>query len=66
MASFEDQMICVLISTNLSLDDIYNLTIRKFIKIIQRVELKMHYQIYLQASLSGFVEFKDKVLFNTG
>lgn len=60
MASFEDQMICVLISTNLSLDDIYNLTIRKFIKIIQRVELKMHYQIYLQASLSGFVEFKDK------
>lgn len=60
MASFEEQLICVMISTPLKLEDIYNLTIRKFAKILERVDLKLHYQIYLGASLSGMVEFKDK------
>ena len=60
MAGLEDQIVCVLISTNLKLEDIYNLTIRKFSKIIERLDMKLHYQIYLQASMSGFVEFKDK------
>ena len=60
MASLEDRMICVLISTPLKLDDIYNLTIRKFDKILQRVDYKLHYQIYLSAQMSGMVEFKEK------
>jgi hypothetical protein len=60
MAGLEDQIVCVLISTSLSLDDISNLTIRKFSKIIERINMKLNYQIYLSASLSGFVEFKDK------
>lgn len=60
MCSLEDQIICVLISSNLKLDDIYNLTIRKFSKILERIDHKMHYEIYLSASMSGFVEFKDK------
>lgn len=60
MASLEDQLICVLISTPLKLEDIYNLTIRKFTKIIQRVDQKLHYEIYMTAAVSGFVEFKNK------
>jgi hypothetical protein len=60
MCSLEDQMICVLISSNLKLEDIYNLTIRKFSKILQRIDYKMHYEIYLSASMSGFVKFKDE------
>lgn len=60
MASLEDQLVCVLISTNLSLSEIYDLPIRKFIRILERADLKLHYQIYLGASMSGLVEFKDK------
>lgn len=60
MCSLEDQMLCVVISSSLKLEDIYKLTIRKFTKILDRIDHKMHYEIYLGASMSGFVEFKDK------
>jgi hypothetical protein len=60
MASLEDQMVAVSISTGLGLEYIYDLTIRKFTKMIERIDLKLHYEIYLAASLSGMVEFKDK------
>jgi len=60
MASLEDQIICILISSSLSLDNIYNLPIRKFVKILERVDATLHYKIYLAASMSGMVEFKDK------
>lgn len=60
MCSLEDQMLCVVISSSLKLEDIYKLTIRKFSKILARIDHKMHYEIYLSASMSGFVEFKDK------
>ncbi len=60
MGSLEDQIICILISTSMNMDDIFNMTIRKFVKTLQRVDVKLHYQIYLSASLSGLVEFKDK------
>lgn len=61
MASLEDQIICVLISTALNEEEIYDLTIRKFIKTLQRVDYKMHYEIYKQASMSGFVTFKEGI-----
>lgn len=61
MCSFEDQMICVMISTPMKLEDVYNVTIRKFSKIIKRIDHKMHYQIYKTASLSGFVKFKTEI-----
>lgn len=60
MCSLEDQMICVLISTPLKLQDIYELTIRKFSKILERVDHKLHYEIYLGAEMSGMVKFKDE------
>ena len=60
MGSLEDQIICVLISTPLKLQDVYELAIRKFEKVLQRVDAKLHYQVYLTASMSGFVKFEDK------
>lgn len=59
MASLEDQIVAVMISTSLKLEDIKNLSIRKFIKILERTDHKLHYEIYLSASMSGFVKFKD-------
>ena len=43
----------------MKLEDIYNLTIRKFSKILERVDYKLHYQIYKSAEMSGMVSFKD-------
>jgi len=59
-AGIEEQMIAVMISTGLSIEDVYNMAIRKFIKTLERVDHKLHYEIYLAASMSGFVTFKDK------
>lgn len=58
--SLEDEMVCLMVSTSLKLDEIYDLPIRKFRKILERADAKLHYEIYLSASMSGFVEFKDK------
>ena len=58
--SFEDYMIALSISTGWTLDYIYNMTIRKFIKSVRRTDNLIHYKIYLSASMSGMVEFKDK------
>jgi hypothetical protein len=59
-ASFEDTMLCLVASTNLSLEQVYDLPLSKFIKLLQRVDAKLHYQIYMTAAMSGMVEFKDK------
>jgi hypothetical protein len=61
IGSLEDQIICVLISTPLNLEQIKNLTVRKFSKILQRVDYKMHYEIYKTASMSGLVSFKEEI-----
>jgi len=62
VCSLEEQMICVLISTSLKLEDIYDLTIRKFIKILRRVDHKLHYEIYLTAQMSGMVKFDSNTI----
>jgi hypothetical protein len=60
MAGMEDLMIAVSISTGFELNYIYDLPVRKFSKMLERLDAKLHYKLYLQASLSGMVEFKDK------
>lgn len=60
MGSLEDLVVSVVASTSMTIEDIYKLSIRKFTKILQRLDLKLHYQIYLSASMSGMVKFKDK------
>lgn len=59
-ASLEDQMVATSAQTGISLENIYGMTVRKFMKLVERVDHTMHYQIYMSASLSGFVTFKNK------
>jgi len=59
-ASFEDYMISFATATGWSLEYIYSMTVRKFIKSVRRLDNLIHYKIYLAASMSGMVEFKDK------
>lgn len=60
VASLEDQMIALSLFSGLPLDEIYNLTIRKYIKALRRANHMIQQNIYLQASVSGMVEFKNK------
>lgn len=60
LCDFEEQKICLSISTGLPLESIDNLTIRKYKKYLRRSDEKIHYEIYKTAAMSGFVEFKDK------
>jgi hypothetical protein len=60
--SLEDQMISVLINSAISWDSILSLSIRKFVKILERKNKELHYQIYKTASMSGMVEFKEKIV----
>ena len=62
-APFEDTILCLVASTSISLEQTYDLSLRKFIKLLERVDAKMHYQIYMTAAMSGFAEFKDKSVF---
>ena len=57
--TLEDQVVCIMASTSLRPEDIANLSIRKFGQLLQRVDAKLHYQVYLTASISG-TKFKDK------
>lgn len=59
-ASLEDQIISLSMASGVSMEQIYEMTYRKFVKSISRMDLLIHYKIYLQSSLSGMVEFKDK------
>lgn len=60
IANFEEQMVSLSSYTGLTLDYIYELTIRKFYLYIKRVTHMIYQEAYLKASLSGMVEFKDK------
>jgi hypothetical protein len=59
--SLEDQMISVMINTALTWDSIINLSIRKFVKILERKNKELHYQIYKSAQMGGMVEFKNPI-----
>ena len=59
-ASLEDHVISLASATGWTLEYVYDMTVRKFKKSIQRLDNLIHYKIYLSASMSGMVEFKDK------
>ena len=59
-ASFEEQLTALSLYSGWDLDKIYNMTIRKFNMAIQRANHMIMSNIYLTASMSGFVTFKDK------
>ena len=58
--SLEEQILSLSIYTGWTPDYIKNMTIRKFTKAIRRADHILSSTIYLEASLSGMVEFKDK------
>jgi hypothetical protein len=60
--TLEDLVVCVSISTSLKPEEIAKLSIRKFGQIVQRIDSKLHYQIYLSASMSGFVKLDKNIL----
>jgi len=59
-ATLEDYILSVVASTGIPVDSVYDMTIRKFNKLIQRIDHMKHYEIFLSASMSGFVKFKNK------
>jgi hypothetical protein len=60
LATLEDYIISLAILTGWNFDYIYDMTIRKFTRCLKRMDLYIHYKIFLSASMSGMVEFKDK------
>ena len=60
-ASLERQIVSLMASTHYTLDEIENMTIRKFILTLEKVDKKLHYQIYTLASFIPFVKFKEKI-----
>lgn len=59
MASFEEQIMALATYTGWSLEEIYNMTYRKFILAIRRANQIIMSNIYLSASMNGFVSFKN-------
>jgi len=61
-ASIEEQITALALYTGWELEKIYDLTIRKFLMAIKRSNHMIMSNIYLTASTSGFVTFKDKTV----
>lgn len=59
-ASLEDYIVAMAIATGWTLEYISSMTVRKFQKAMGRLDNLIHYKIYLAASMSGMVSFKDK------
>ena len=59
-ATLEDYIISLATLTGWNFDYIYGMTMRKFIKCLKRMDMYIHYKIFLSASMSGMVEFKDR------
>jgi hypothetical protein len=60
-ADLEEQMITYHLYNGYDYEKIYNLTIRKFNKTIQRMMLMEDYKILKTAEVSGVVEFKEEI-----
>lgn len=57
--TFGDYIVSVASVTGWTFDYIYNLSSRKFLKALRRLDNLIHYKIYLNASMSGMVKFED-------
>jgi hypothetical protein len=60
VAGLEDQMIALSLYSGMELYKIYDMSIRKFFLSIRRANHMVMSNIYLTASMSGMVTFKDK------
>lgn len=58
--SIEDYIVSLSVATGWRVEEIYSMPIKRFLKCIERMDNLINYQIYMTASMSGFIEFKDK------
>lgn len=56
----EEQMISLSVATGIPLESIFDMTIRKFVKSVERLDLKIHYELYMGAVLGGFAKSDGK------
>lgn len=61
ITSLEYQILCITTSTSLTVEQIENMSIRKFILLLGIVDSKLHYQIYKTGECSGMVSFKEPI-----
>lgn len=57
----EKQIVSLMASTHYTLDQIHDMTIRKFVLTLEKVDKKLHYQIYKLASFIPFVKLKEDI-----
>lgn len=60
LASFEEQLMAISLYWGMELEKVYEMPIRKFFMAIKRANQMIMSNIYLTASMSGFVTFKNK------
>ena len=58
-ATLEELIVSLSVATGWKIEEIYDMNIRKFLLAINRMDNLIHYKIYLGASMSGMVTFKD-------
>ena len=61
VGTLEEQIICIMAKTSYDIDKIECMSIRKFQRLLKRIDFVMHYEIYKTAEISGTVEFKQPV-----
>lgn len=57
----EYQIMAVVLGTGMSYEQVLDMTIRRFYIASELIESKMAYQMQMQASMSGFVQFKGEI-----
>jgi len=60
LASLEEQILALSMYSGWDIEKVYDMTIRKFFMALKRANHMIMSNIYLTASMSGFVTFKDK------
>ena len=58
--TMEDRIDSLIVATGLKVEDIAEMTMRRFSRLYDRMIKKVEYQINKSASMSGFVTFKDE------
>lgn len=61
LGTLEEQIICVMAKTSYDVDNIAKMSIRKFQRLLKRIDFVLHYEIYKTAEMSGQVEFKQEI-----
>jgi hypothetical protein len=63
MPSLEKQMASVVISSSCKYEDLFEMTIRKFVITLRQVDAKLHYEIYMSSDINGMIQC-GKHIFN--